>query len=199
MSFYNTVIQDKYKNNRKLFFKDVGLKAKDTGFKYKKIVKITKKIRTNRVKDFIKRMNKRELNTFQPSTISRYSNALSLDLIRHFRTEDGNVDWIFILIHVFKDSNIIKKFRHKTDQNFKRAAKYSGKTDQIEKHLYRINSEELDPEIILIYKEQKEILNNAIRKLSLDEQELLRDFYNEVNVDNTELQKIIEKLKSITF
>jgi hypothetical protein len=197
MSFYNVVIQDKYNNDRNLFFKSFDYNKKKIWFSIKKVPKITDKIRFQRTKSFIKRMKEREVTYFSPITIGRYSNALELDFIRHFRTSDNKVDWLFILFKFFKDIDIISRFRHNTDDSFKSRLKYDSINDSIDKHLYRLSEDLPNPEQELIDKEERTILQHAILQLSAEEQSIIKNFYDEKQINMQQLESIIEKLQNI--
>lgn len=109
--FYQNIISSLYKSNRNKFFKDFGYTAKKIWFVYKKIDIMTDKVRQKRIDGFISYMKENQINSFSPHTIKKYSQALTLDLERNFRTQEDAVNWPYILEKFFKDPEIIQKFK----------------------------------------------------------------------------------------
>lgn len=109
---------------------------------------------------------------------------------------DWKVDRLYIL-YKFVPKEYISQFRHKNDDMFKQKLTHSSITDQLEKYNYRLVSDELAPDEIFEKDEERMIMNEAIAKLSQDEQYIIKDFMDEKDVDISQLENIILKLRKI--
>ena len=177
------------------FFKDP-----EVIMKFTKLIELTNDIRSERFDKFITYMKERHLTFFSPVTIKKYSKALRSDLERNFRTEDDKIDRLYILYKFFRDPEIIKKFRHKR----RREVDWRRKLDWIVYRAYRDDTyqyKNISPketvETEYIEREEYMLYQEAIKKLSPLDQQIIATFLNEDEVDQENMTRIIVILRSL--
>lgn len=134
-----------------------------------------------------------------PNKLKKFDEWLYWRLSRTYK-HNGSIDRFYILVHIVKDPDKILLFRHKHNHEFskKNLNKVINQGNiELEKIEYRLSSSDLNPEEAMIYNEQRTILQNAIVKLSKEEKDIIKKFYNEEIVDIWKLNSIIDKLRSM--
>lgn len=130
-----------------------------------------------------------------PNKLKNFDGNFYSRLIRTYRW-NNKPDRLYILIHIVGEDKFIKKFKHKTDDLLKNNLKYNSITDSIDTKLYKLSQEDdLDPEQSLILQDHIEILHRQISILNEQEKEVIKNFYDEIDVDPNILNSIIEKIK----
>ena len=116
--------------------------------------------------------------------------------LRKVYTHWDKVDRIFILYKLVPEDKV-KVFRHKDDENFKKYAKYSRKTDSLETIDYKLWSEDLNPEDLMVIHEEQELLQRVISKLSVKDQGIIAIFLENEKIAEGDLERIIIDLKEM--